>query len=131
VTPIGNQRPPGVACEKPRRTKADQPVAKNFGPVAALLSFDTEEQVIRRANDTAHRLASYFFTRDIGRVWRLAEQLEYRVLGANYGMPSTAQAPFGGVKESGFGREGDKWGIEEFLEIKYVSVCGISKRPEN
>jgi succinate-semialdehyde dehydrogenase/glutarate-semialdehyde dehydrogenase len=101
---------------------------ETFGPVAALLPFDTEEEVIERANNTAYGLATYFFTRDIGRVWRLAEQLEYGIIGANDGMPSTAQAPFGGVKESGFGREGGKWGIEEFLEVKYISLGGISRK---
>jgi succinate-semialdehyde dehydrogenase/glutarate-semialdehyde dehydrogenase len=101
---------------------------ETFGPVAALVTFDTEEEVIERANDTAYGLATYYFTRDIGRVWRLAEQLQYGILGANDGMPSTAQAPFGGVKESGFGREGGKWGIEEFLDVKFVSLGGISKK---
>jgi succinate-semialdehyde dehydrogenase/glutarate-semialdehyde dehydrogenase len=99
---------------------------ETFGPVAAILPFDTEDEVIRRANDTKYGLATYFFTRDIGRVWRLAERLEYGILGANDGMPSTAQAPFGGVKESGLGREGGVEGIEEYLETKYVSLGGIA-----
>ncbi len=86
-----------------------------------------EEEVIARANDTAFGLAAYYFTRDVGRVWRLAEQLEYGILGANDGLPSTAQAPFGGVKESGIGREGGLWGIEEYLDVKYVSLGGISR----
>jgi succinate-semialdehyde dehydrogenase/glutarate-semialdehyde dehydrogenase len=101
---------------------------ETFGPVAALFTFDTEDEVIERANDTKYGLATYYFTRDIGRVWRLAEQLEYGILGANDGLPSTAQAPFGGVKESGIGREGGKWGIEEYLEVKFVSLGGIGKR---
>jgi succinate-semialdehyde dehydrogenase/glutarate-semialdehyde dehydrogenase len=100
---------------------------ETFGPVAALFTFDTEDEVIERANATRYGLASYYFTRDIGRVWRLAEQLEYGILGANDGLPSTAQAPFGGVKESGIGREGGKWGIEEYLEVKYISLGGIGK----
>lgn len=100
---------------------------ETFGPVAAILPFDTEEEVIRRANDTKYGLATYYFTRDIGRVWRMAEALHYGILGANDGMPSTAQAPFGGVKESGFGREGGKEGIEEFLDVKYISLGGIAR----
>jgi len=102
---------------------------ETFGPVAALLPFDSEEEVIQRANNTVYGLASYFFTRDIGRVWRLAEQLEYGIIGANDGMPSTAQAPFGGVKESGVGREGGYYGIEEYLDVKFVSLGGISRKP--
>jgi succinate-semialdehyde dehydrogenase / glutarate-semialdehyde dehydrogenase len=98
---------------------------ETFGPVAAVVPFDTEEEVISYANNTQYGLAAYYFTRDIGRVFRLAEQLEYGILGANDGMPSTAQAPFGGVKSSGIGREGSKYGIQEYLDIKYLSLGGI------
>jgi succinate-semialdehyde dehydrogenase / glutarate-semialdehyde dehydrogenase len=100
---------------------------ETFGPVAALLPFDTEGEAIRRANDTVYGLAAYYYTRDIGRVFRLAERLEYGIIGANDGLPSTAQAPFGGLKESGFGREGGHQGIEEYLDTKYVSLGGLSK----
>ncbi len=100
---------------------------ETFGPVAGLLVFDSEEEVIARANDTVYGLASYFFTRDIGRVWRLAEELEYGIIGANDGLPSVAQAPFGGVKESGIGREGGTYGIDEYLDVKFISLGGISR----
>lgn len=99
---------------------------ETFGPVAAIIPFDTEEEVIRFANDTPYGLAAYFFTRDVGRVFRLGEKLEYGIIGANDGLPSTAQAPFGGLKQSGLGREGSKYGMEEYLEVKYLSLGGIS-----
>ncbi|WCK52606.1 NAD-dependent succinate-semialdehyde dehydrogenase [Aneurinibacillus sp. Ricciae_BoGa-3] len=100
---------------------------ETFGPVAAILPFSTEEEVIQKANNTRYGLAAYFFTRDVGRLFRLADRLEYGILGANDGLPSTAQAPFGGIKESGLGREGSKYGIEEYLDIKYISIGGISR----
>jgi succinate-semialdehyde dehydrogenase/glutarate-semialdehyde dehydrogenase len=99
---------------------------ETFGPVAALMPFETEDEAIRRANDTVYGLAAYYYTREVGRVIRLAERLEYGIIGANDGLPSTAQAPFGGLKESGFGREGGHHGLEEYLDVKYVSLGGVS-----
>jgi len=98
---------------------------ETFGPVAPLLSFGTEEEAVRIANDTRYGLASYFYSRDIGRIWRVAEQLEYGILGINEGIISNEVAPFGGVKESGIGREGSKYGIDEYLELKYLCLGGI------
>lgn len=98
---------------------------ETFGPVAAVVKFETEEEVIAAANDTDFGLASYFYTRDIGRVWRVAEKLEYGMVGINTGLISNEVAPFGGVKQSGLGREGSKYGIEEYLEIKYLCMGGI------
>jgi succinate-semialdehyde dehydrogenase/glutarate-semialdehyde dehydrogenase len=96
---------------------------ETFGPVAPLFRFKTEEEAIRLANDTEFGLASYFYARDLGRVWRVSEALEYGMVGVNTGMVSTTEAPFGGVKESGLGREGSKYGIDEYLEIKYVCMA--------
>jgi succinate-semialdehyde dehydrogenase/glutarate-semialdehyde dehydrogenase len=98
---------------------------ETFGPVAPLFRFKTEEEAIRMANDTEFGLASYFYSRDIGRIWRVAEAVEYGIVGINTGLISTTVAPFGGVKESGTGREGSKYGIEDFLEIKYLCMGGI------
>ena len=100
---------------------------ETFGPVAPLFSFRTEDEVIRYANDTEFGLASYFYSRDIGRVWRVMEALEYGIVGVNEGIISTEVAPFGGVKESGIGREGSKYGIDDFVEIKYALMGGIDK----
>jgi succinate-semialdehyde dehydrogenase/glutarate-semialdehyde dehydrogenase len=98
---------------------------ETFGPVAPLFRFRTEEEAIALANDTPFGLAAYFYGRDVGRVWRVAEALESGMVGINTGIISTEVAPFGGVKESGLGREGSKYGIEEFLEIKYLCLGGI------
>ena len=99
---------------------------ETFGPVAPLFRFETEEEAVQMANDTEYGLASYLYSRDISRVWRIAEALEYGMVGINTGLISTAIAPFGGVKSSGIGREGSKYGIEEYLEIKYLCIGGIS-----
>jgi succinate-semialdehyde dehydrogenase/glutarate-semialdehyde dehydrogenase len=98
---------------------------ETFGPVAPLFRFKTEAEAIQMANDTEFGLAAYFYGRDIGRVWRVAEALEYGIVGINTGIISTEVAPFGGVKESGIGREGSKYGLEDFLEIKYLCMGGI------
>jgi succinate-semialdehyde dehydrogenase/glutarate-semialdehyde dehydrogenase len=98
---------------------------ETFGPVAPIFKFETDDEAIKMANDTEFGLASYFYTRDIGRVWRVAEALEYGIVGINTGLISTEVAPFGGVKESGLGREGSKYGIEDFVEIKYLCMGGI------
>ncbi|MBI2312972.1 MAG: NADP-dependent succinate-semialdehyde dehydrogenase [Betaproteobacteria bacterium] len=98
---------------------------ETFGPVAPLFRFGAEADAIRLANDTEFGLASYFYGRDIGRVWRVAEALEYGMVGINTGLISTEVAPFGGVKESGIGREGSKYGIEDYLVVKYLCLGGI------
>jgi len=98
-----------------------------FGPVAPIVRFSTEQEVIAMANDTEFGLASYFYTRDIGRVWRVAEALEYGIVGINEGIISNEMAPFGGVKESGSGREGSKYGIEDYVEIKYILMGGLDR----
>src|SRR6202790_5478918 len=98
---------------------------ETFGPVAPLFRFKTEAEAIRMANDTQFGLASYFYARDVGRIFRVAEALEYGIVGINEGIISTAEAPYGGVKQSGLGREGSKYGIEDFLEVKYLALGGI------
>ena len=98
---------------------------ETFGPVAPIFSFKDEKQAIQMANDTEFGLASYFYTRDIGRAWRVAERLEYGIVGLNSGLISTEVAPFGGVKESGIGREGSKYGILDYTELKYFCIGGI------
>jgi succinate-semialdehyde dehydrogenase/glutarate-semialdehyde dehydrogenase len=114
---------PTILCEvTPQMLVAKE---ETFGPVAPIFRFSTDEEAVRMANDTEFGLASYFYTRDICRVWRVAEALEYGMVGINTGLVSTEVAPFGGVKESGIGREGSKYGIEEFLEVKYLCMGGI------
>ena len=98
-----------------------------FGPVAPLLRFHSEEEAIALANDTPFGLASYFYSRDIGRIWRVAEGIEYGIVGINEGIISNAAAPFGGVKESGNGREGSKYGLDDYLEIKYLCMGGVDQ----
>jgi succinate-semialdehyde dehydrogenase/glutarate-semialdehyde dehydrogenase len=98
---------------------------ETFGPVAPLIRFKSDEEVVELANRTEFGLASYFYSRDIGRIWRVAEALEYGMVGVNTGLITTEVAPFGGVKQSGLGREGSKYGIDEYVEIKYVCMGGI------
>ena len=98
---------------------------ETFGPVAPLFRFDTEAEAIRMANDTEFGLAAYFYTRDLARSWRVSEALEYGIVGLNTGLISTEVAPFGGVKESGTGREGSKYGLLDFTELKYVCIGGV------
>ena len=96
-----------------------------FGPIAPLMKFSTEEEAIAMANDTEFGLASYFYARDVGRIWRVSEALEYGIVGINEGIISNEMAPFGGMKESGHGREGSKYGLDDYLEIKYMCIGGI------
>lgn len=100
---------------------------ETFGPVAPLFRFVTEEQAIQMANDTEYGLASYFYSKDMGRIWRVSEGLEYGMVGINTGIISTTVAPFGGVKQSGIGREGSKYGLDEYIEIKYLCMSGIDR----
>ena len=95
---------------------------ETFGPVAPVLTFKTEEEAIRLANGSPFGLAAYLWTADLRRAYHVSEALEFGIIGVNDGVPSTAQAPFGGVKMSGIGREGGHWGIDEFLDLKYVSI---------
>ena len=99
---------------------------ETFGPVAGIARFSTEEEAIRIANDTPYGLAAYFYSQSLARVTRVAEALEYGILGINTGFISTEVAPFGGVKESGIGREGSSYGIDEWLELKYWALGGVT-----
>ncbi|WP_439836102.1 NAD-dependent succinate-semialdehyde dehydrogenase [Aeromonas enteropelogenes] len=126
----GEAHPAGPLFYQPTilgEVKGDNPILQEeiFGPVAPLVRFDTEEQAIALANDTPYGLAAYFYGRDIARVWRVAEQLEYGMVGINEGIISTELAPFGGIKESGLGREGAAEGLEEYLETKYLCFGAI------
>jgi succinate-semialdehyde dehydrogenase/glutarate-semialdehyde dehydrogenase len=100
---------------------------ETFGPLAPVFRFKDEAEALKMANDTEFGLAAYYYTRDIGRVWRVAEGLEYGIIGCNTGVISTELAPFGGMKESGIGREGSKYGIEEYIEIKSIQMAGLDK----
>ena len=106
-------------------TKAKITFEETFGPVAPLYKFSSDDEVIKMANDTPYGLASYFYSRDIGRIWRVAEALEYGIVSINNGLPTIAEVPFGGVKESGMGREGSRYGLDDYLTIKYISMGGI------
>jgi len=98
---------------------------ETFGPVAPIFAFETEREVIQRANNSPYGLASYFYTRDLAKSWRVSEELEYGMVGLNTGIISSEMAPFGGIKESGMGREGSKYGMDDYLEIKYISIAGV------
>jgi succinate-semialdehyde dehydrogenase / glutarate-semialdehyde dehydrogenase len=100
---------------------------ETFGPVAGIARFASEDDAIEVANDTPYGLAAYFYSRDVGRIWRVSEALEYGIVGINTGFISTEVAPFGGMKESGIGREGSKYGIEEWLELKYLALGGVDR----
>ncbi len=119
----GNFFEPTVLADVPADALIFQ--EETFGPVAPLFRFATEEEAIRLANDTPFGLASYFYARDVGRIFRVAEALEYGIVGINEGLISAPEVPFGGVKESGLGREGSRHGIEEYLEIKYMALGGL------
>src|SRR5450631_684877 len=114
---------PTILLDVPGGTKLMN--EETFGPVAPLTRFSSEQEVIAMSNDTEFGLAAYFYTRDIGRIWRVAEALEYGIVGINEGLISTEVAPFGGMKQSGIGREGSKYGIEEYVEVKYLCMGGV------
>ena len=119
----GNFFEPTILSEVPHDAQIF--TEETFGPVAPLFRFHTEEEAIRLANDTPFGLAAYFYARDVGRIFRVAEAIESGMIGINEGIISTEVAPFGGVKESGLGREGGLYGIEEYLEVKYLAIGGI------
>lgn len=119
----GNFYVPTILADVPRSALIFH--EETFGPVAPLFRFSTEQEAIEMANDTPFGLASYFYARDVGRIFRVAEALEYGIVGINEGLISTPEVPFGGVKQSGLGREGGHNGIEEYLEIKYMALGGL------
>ncbi|BCP56126.1 NAD-dependent succinate-semialdehyde dehydrogenase [Kaistia sp. 32K] len=119
----GNFFMPTILADVPREAKIFR--EETFGPVAPLFRFRTEAEAIEMANDTEFGLASYFYSRDVGRILRVAEKLEYGIVGINEGLISTEVAPFGGMKSSGLGREGSKYGIEDYMEIKYLCLGGL------
>ncbi len=128
----GKPHPCGALFFEPTIVKdvtAEMQVAKEetFGPLAPVFKFETEEEVIAYANDTEFGLASYFYTQDLGRAMRVSDALAYGMVALNTGILSNEVAPFGGIKQSGLGREGSKYGIEDYLEIKYVLLAGLSK----
>ena len=119
----GNFFEPTILADVPHEAKIFG--EETFGPVAPLFRFKTEEEAIQLANDTEFGLASYFYARDVGRIFRVAAALEYGMVGVNEGIISTEVAPFGGVKSSGLGREGSKYGIEDYVEVKYIALGGL------
>jgi succinate-semialdehyde dehydrogenase / glutarate-semialdehyde dehydrogenase len=128
----GNVRPEGSLFFEPTVVTHVTPEMRLcseeiFGPIAPIIKFHTEHEVIRLANDTIYGLAGYFYSRDVARIFRVAEALEYGMIGVNEGIISTEVAPFGGLKQSGIGREGSKYGIHEYLDLKYLCLGGITK----
>ena len=111
---------PTVIADATKEMKAS--CEETFGPVAPVFKFKTEEEALERANNTEFGLAAYFYARDVGRIFRVSEGLESGIVGVNTGIISTEVAPFGGIKQSGIGREGSKYGLEDFMEIKYVCL---------
>jgi succinate-semialdehyde dehydrogenase/glutarate-semialdehyde dehydrogenase len=112
--------PTVLADVKPGMRLLDEEI---FGPLAPVMPFTTDEEVVALANDSIYGLAAYFYSRDIARVWRVARQLEYGIVGINTGMVSNEVAPFGGIKQSGLGREGSRYGIDDYLESKYLCMA--------
>src|SRR5207253_240023 len=124
---VSKYRNTGQTCVCANRLFVHEKVYDAFAPVAPLCRVSSDAEVIELASRTGFGLASYFYSRDIGRVWRVAEALEYGMVGVNTGFITTEVAPFGGVKQSGIGREGSKYGIEEYIEVKYICMGGIDR----